>query len=158
MKAVRMLGEAIAALLEEATSEECSDYNALKNKPKIPTPEELWDIVEPTLAMKIDERISDRFTTLTIERIYNQSTTQLHTAGLTVSSIEDIPDAYLVIANVIGFRVEIVGQESGARLTGTLAGIERAENVVTFDFVNEKWDGSFAKGEPLRISFGRYGR
>lgn len=106
-----------------------SDQEIL-NAPTIPTPEELYDTIQPTLATQIQTQVEAGYTAVTAERTLetNEDNLDANKVVITEDSIvlnqkTDVPSSYLDIKNTIGFRMKAVGKTSGARRVGPITGI-----------------------------------
>ena len=106
-----------------------SDQEIL-NAPAIPTPEELYDIIQPTLAAQIQTQVEAGYAAVKAERTLETSEDNLdaNKVMITADSIvlnqkTDVPSSYLDLRNTIGFRMKAVGKTSGARRVGPITGI-----------------------------------
>ncbi len=113
------------------------DWNAaagtdqeILNAPTIPTPEELYDIIQPTLATQIQSQVEAGYAAVTAERTLetNEDDLDANKVVVTADSIvlnqkTDVPSSYLELKNTIGFRMKAVGRTSGARRVGPITGI-----------------------------------
>ena len=106
-----------------------SDQEIL-NAPSIPTPEELYDIIQPTLATQIQRQVEASYTAVTAQRTLETSEVNLDANKVVITSDSivlnqktDVPSSYLDIRNTIGFRMKVVGRTSGARRVGPITGI-----------------------------------
>ncbi len=106
-----------------------SDQEIL-NAPTIPTPEELYDVIQPTLATQIQTQVEAGYTAVTAERTLetNEDNLDANKVVITEDSVvlnqkTDVPSSYLDIKNTIGFRMKAVGKTSGARRVGPITGI-----------------------------------
>ena len=122
-----------------------SDDAAILNKPDIPTSDSLYAEIESNVQTLVDTGLSannirdsirdivdDRFTAVKATRSYVADADSIAVGKAAISAGQvmlnnsgDIPDAYLDIKNVIGFRMRVVGKTSGATKVGPVTGITK---------------------------------
>ena len=145
------------------------DDAGILNKPDIPTSQSLYQEIETNVQTLVNTGLSadniranirsivdDRFTAVKAIRSYVADADSIAVGKAAISAGQvmlnnsgDIPDAYLDIKNVIGFRMRVVGKTSGATRIGPVAGITKFGSGGNLYFIDSTNKNALAFTEDL---------